>query len=50
MKASTARDDVQATMVMIDEIIVGEITRNNVLAIIFDGDNPKGIRLGMSFF
>ena len=49
VNASTASEDVQATMVMIDEMVVGEITRNNVQAVIIDGENPKEILLGMSF-
>jgi aspartyl protease family protein len=49
VNASTASDDLQVTMVMIKEMVVGEITRNNVQAVIIDGDNPKDILLGMSF-
>jgi aspartyl protease family protein len=47
--ASTASNDLQVTMVMLKEMIVGEIKRNNVQAIIIDGENPKNILLGMSF-
>ena len=47
--ASTASDDLQVTMVMLKEMIVGEIKRNNIQAIIIDGENPKDILLGMSF-
>jgi len=49
VNASTASDDLQATMVMVEEMVVGDITRNNVQAIIIDGENPKDILLGMSF-
>jgi aspartyl protease family protein len=49
VNASTASDDLQVTMVMIEEMVVGEITRKNVQAIIIDGENPKDILLGMSF-
>jgi aspartyl protease family protein len=34
---------------MLKEMTVGEIKRNNVQAIIIDGENPKDILLGMSF-
>ena len=47
--ASTASNDLEVTMVMLKEMIVGEIKRNNVQAIIIDGENPKNILLGMSF-
>jgi aspartyl protease family protein len=47
--ASTASNDLQVTMVILKEMIVGEIKRNNVQAIIIDGENPKDILLGMSF-
>ena len=47
--ASTASEDLLVTMVMIKEMFVGEIKRDNVQAIIIDGDNPKDILLGMSF-
>jgi aspartyl protease family protein len=49
VNASTASDDLQVTMVMIQEMVVGEITQKNVQAIIIDGENPKDILLGMSF-
>ena len=49
MYASTASNDLQVTMVMLKEMIVGEIKRNNIQAIIIDGENPKNILLGMSF-
>jgi aspartyl protease family protein len=49
VNASTASEDLQATMVMVEEMVVGDITRNNVQAIIIDGENPKDILLGMSF-
>lgn len=49
VNASTASEDLQATMVMVEEMVVGDITRNNVQAIIIDGENPKDILLGISF-
>ena len=47
--ASTASDDIEVTTVMIKEMVVGDITRNNVQAIIVDGKNPKDVLLGPSF-
>ena len=49
VSASTASDDLEVTMVILKEMTVGEIQRNNVQAIIIDGENPKDILLGMSF-
>jgi aspartyl protease family protein len=49
VSASTASDDIEVTTVMIKEMVVGDITRNNVQAIIIDGENPKDVLLGTSF-
>ena len=49
MYAFTASEDLEVTRVMLKEMTVGEIKRNNLQAIIINGENPKDILHGMSF-
>lgn len=47
--ASTASDDMPVLLVNLREVSVGPITRNNIQAVVVQGDNPKNALLGMSF-
>lgn len=47
--AATASIDTEVTMVVLDEVRIGGITRRNVQAVVLPGDLPAQVLLGMTF-